>query len=369
VTRSMALTIRGMGPRPGPVRRARAPGLAEPGDADSDQAAAASSALRPPVTVNRECRRPYFGFQVARGVSCRLRPVTLRDTATRTPLPSSSEVFKLIMRKMVRNNFVGLTQFFGLLFLHISTCTAPTKISSPPLRQVSSKPATSTSTTAAAAAAAQRLQGEWRRVFLKGNHPIDSNMVTELLNARTAAKSRKDFAEADRAAAQLQSIGVCYDDSQFTWYNRDPDPKPSTKPALSGSTSSNTEKSSAGKKRSRQDAEDEKPKKKPQPSAATAADAMSDSAAPAAVAAAGKRTDKAGKGGGSGAGKAGSAAAKSSAGGKKAVSAAAAEAAEASDDAEEPRAKKSKKADKSAAAGPPAAIVKKKAGKQKPGKK
>ena len=175
---------------------------------------------------------------------------------------------------MVRNNFSSLklgSKVFGLLFLHITICTNPRKASSPPLRQVTSK---STSTLG------QRLQGEWKRVFLKGNHTIDSGMVTTLLNTRADAKTRKDYAEADRAAAQLQSLGVCYDDSQCTWYTRGTAAKPAPVAA------SIPEKPSAGKKRARQeDPEDDAPSKRALPAARGAA--ADGAAAPAA-----KRADK-----------------------------------------------------------------------------
>jgi hypothetical protein len=138
----------------------------------------------------------------------------------------------------------SLSFVYGVLYLYfaeITFCTSPIQPSSPSLRkpQVTSK-SSSTSTSI--------FQGDWKQTFVKGNHSVDSNAVTALLNARTAAKSRKDYDEADRSAAQLRAMGVCYDDSQFTWYAKDP------KVAATGSPKTAAEPPVAGKKRPRQGA-------------------------------------------------------------------------------------------------------------------
>ena len=66
---------------------------------------------------------------------------------------------------------------------------------------------------------------EWKRVVIpKGLNftgTADVEHIADLLNKRTAAKRSKNFAEADSSAIKLQSMGVCYDDSTFTWYIKD----------------------------------------------------------------------------------------------------------------------------------------------------
>ena len=94
--------------------------------------------------------------------------------------------------------------------IRIAVCSYSIEVSSPSLHQLSPD----------ANKKVQLLQKGWKRVFLKGNHTVDNDLVTVLLSNRTAAKLRKEYAVADRAAEQLRMLGVCYDDSQFTWYTR-----------------------------------------------------------------------------------------------------------------------------------------------------
>ena len=64
---------------------------------------------------------------------------------------------------------------------------------------------------------------EWRRTFYVGravDRAIDEDEVTKLLDARTSAKSRKDWAAADAAAAKLCQMEVCYLDDKREWYTR-----------------------------------------------------------------------------------------------------------------------------------------------------
>ena len=64
---------------------------------------------------------------------------------------------------------------------------------------------------------------EWRRTFYVGraiDRKIDEVEVTKLLEARSSAKSRKDWAAADAAAAKLVEMDVCYLDDKREWYTR-----------------------------------------------------------------------------------------------------------------------------------------------------
>jgi cysteinyl-tRNA synthetase len=68
---------------------------------------------------------------------------------------------------------------------------------------------------------------QWIRVETGGFHTaavdrlVDDNAVEQLLNERTKAKATKDFIRADKIAALLQDMDVCYVDEQHTWYTRE----------------------------------------------------------------------------------------------------------------------------------------------------
>jgi len=63
-----------------------------------------------------------------------------------------------------------------------------------------------------------RMAGNWTRVAPNLNIAVDDDAVRESLDKRTAAKMKKDYKVADEHATELQEIGVCYDDTSFTWY-------------------------------------------------------------------------------------------------------------------------------------------------------
>ena len=58
----------------------------------------------------------------------------------------------------------------------------------------------------------------WKRVAPNLEINVDDDAVNDSLRARTAAKKEKNYKVADQHAAELQEIGVCYDDTTFTWF-------------------------------------------------------------------------------------------------------------------------------------------------------
>ena len=63
-----------------------------------------------------------------------------------------------------------------------------------------------------------RMRGEWTRVAPNLDIEIDEAAVKDHLDKRTAAKKVKDYGTADSHATELQEVGVCYDDTTFTWF-------------------------------------------------------------------------------------------------------------------------------------------------------
>ena len=63
----------------------------------------------------------------------------------------------------------------------------------------------------------------WVRMHNLGNaidRQIDENKVERLLNARTDAKTAKQWTKADEIAEELQTLDVCYVDERNEWYTR-----------------------------------------------------------------------------------------------------------------------------------------------------
>eukprot|EP00288_Rhodomonas_lens_P019945 CAMPEP_0177692106 /NCGR_PEP_ID=MMETSP0484_2-20121128/1672_1 /TAXON_ID=354590 /ORGANISM="Rhodomonas lens, Strain RHODO" /LENGTH=103 /DNA_ID=CAMNT_0019202793 /DNA_START=95 /DNA_END=403 /DNA_ORIENTATION=+ len=49
---------------------------------------------------------------------------------------------------------------------------------------------------------------------------VDEAGICAMLQQRMAAKAAKNFAAADKIAAQLQAMGICYLDSSREWYTK-----------------------------------------------------------------------------------------------------------------------------------------------------
>jgi cysteinyl-tRNA synthetase len=57
------------------------------------------------------------------------------------------------------------------------------------------------------------------RAYLQGGNAVDESAIEALIDARTAAKQGRDFAEADRIRRQLGDMGIELKDSAqgTTW--------------------------------------------------------------------------------------------------------------------------------------------------------
>lgn len=67
----------------------------------------------------------------------------------------------------------------------------------------------------------------WVRVTKGGAHSVvdadrdvDADAVRKLLDDRAAFKAAKDYGEADRCAAALVALDVCFNDDAREWYTR-----------------------------------------------------------------------------------------------------------------------------------------------------
>ena len=60
----------------------------------------------------------------------------------------------------------------------------------------------------------------WKRIVKGDLREVDVDRIEEMLLQRTEAKSIKNYAVADRVAAELQSIGIAYLDEKKEWYTK-----------------------------------------------------------------------------------------------------------------------------------------------------
>ena len=66
----------------------------------------------------------------------------------------------------------------------------------------------------------------WVRIFKGGkrskadNREVDENAISAMLEERFAAKASKKYTRADAIAAELQGMGICYQDETHEWYTK-----------------------------------------------------------------------------------------------------------------------------------------------------
>lgn len=69
-------------------------------------------------------------------------------------------------------------------------------------------------------------QAQWIRVETGGFHAaavdriVDDSAIEKLLTERSKAKVARDFKRADKIAALLQDMDICYVDEKRVWYTR-----------------------------------------------------------------------------------------------------------------------------------------------------
>ena len=67
---------------------------------------------------------------------------------------------------------------------------------------------------------------EWTRIHKSGYNStyapreVDEKVITQLLTERDAAKSKKNYSDADGCAAELVNMDICFNDDKHEWYTR-----------------------------------------------------------------------------------------------------------------------------------------------------